>query len=120
MLLCIKTIVFSKSAVCVSKLAMVLLSAPCMGVIQHAAVPLAVQVVRLRTKTMQFPSYEVEKSWGPSPLSKGNFFISCPKYDIPIIPASSYVLAAKSKHVGQMGRSNTERGSVMKIHFYTC
>lgn len=64
-----------------------------MGMIQHAAaLLLAVQAVWVhleqQTKPMQFPSCKVEASWGLSPRSKGNFFISCPKYDIPIIPAS--------------------------------
>lgn len=116
----------SKSAACVIKLATVLLPAEttgdAIGMIQHAAVPVWAVWLHLepQTKTMQFPSYNVEESWWPSPPSKGNFFHFLPQVWYTKQTCKQYVLAAESKHVGQMGRSNTERGSVMKIHIYAC
>lgn len=89
---------FSKSAERVSKLATVLLptgtTGDAVGVIEHAEVPLwAVQALWLhlqhQTKPFQFPSHKVKKCWGPLSPSKGNFSNSCPRYDVPVLPASS-------------------------------
>lgn len=93
-----KTNSFSKPAECVSKLATVLFPAEttgdAVGMIQHAAVPLlAIQVVWLhlehQIKTMWFPSYKVEKSWGPSPPPRDNFPFLAPSMIHLIVPASS-------------------------------
>lgn len=73
-----------------------------MGVTQHIAVPLmAVQAlwlhVKLQSKTMQFPRHLMGKKLGTlTPFQGKLFLISCLRYDILVIPATSMFCQLKA------------------------